>query len=156
MINVKQKTKLAEVFKKNLVILAYLFGSAARGRIGPLSDIDIAVLFSEKVKKENYFDRRLKLASEIDKALKLYKTEVACLNEASPLLKHQAVFYGAPIFISDLELKRNFELRVLQEYEDTKYLMDVMFKSMEKRIKRWTFGKSFFPPKKEEVFSKII
>jgi predicted nucleotidyltransferase len=95
--------------------LAYLFGSAARGKMGPLSDVDIAVLFSKKVKKEKYFDKQLNLASEIDKALKIYKTEVICLNEAPPLLKHRAVFFGIPIFISNSKLKREFEFKVLQE-----------------------------------------
>jgi len=58
----KHQIELERIFKKEEVILAYLFGSAARKKVGPLSDIDIAVLFSEKVKKDDYFDKRLKLA----------------------------------------------------------------------------------------------
>lgn len=136
----EQQEKLNKIFKENQVILAYLFGSAARKKMAPLSDIDIAVLFSKKVKEDDYFDRRLKLASKVDEVLGLYKTEVICLNEAPPLLKHRAVFYGAPIFISDSKLKRIFELRVLQEYEDFKYHLETSFRIMKRQIKEGTFG----------------
>jgi len=137
----KYKSKLNKIFKKNQVILAYLFGSAVREKTGPLSDVDIAVLFSKKVKRDDYFDRRLKLASEIDRALGVYKTEVICLNESPPLLKHEAVFNGILIFTKDFNLKREFELRVLQEFEDFKHHLETANEIMKKQIKMGTFGK---------------
>lgn len=148
---VKNKGKLNKIFNKNQVILAYLFGSAARGKTTPLSDVDIAVLFSEKVKRDDYSDKRLKLASEIDRAIGIYKTEVVCLNESPPLLKHQVIFYGTPIFISNSELKRNFEFQVLQEYEDFKYHLEVSYKIIARQIKEGTFGKPRISP-----FSKYL
>lgn len=36
---------LDEVFERFGVVLAYLYGSQARGDTGPLSDVDVAVLF---------------------------------------------------------------------------------------------------------------
>jgi predicted nucleotidyltransferase len=149
----KNKKKLEKIFKKEGVVLAYLFGSAARGKMGPLSDVDIAVLFSKKVKKDEYFDKQLKLALEIDEALKIYKTEVICLNEAPPLLKHRAVFFGIPIFISNSKLKREFEFRVLQEYEDFSYHLETAYNIMRRQIKEGSFGKPLIsiypkPPKK--------
>jgi len=142
----KNKKSLEKIFKKERVILAYLFGSAARRKMGPLSDIDIGVLFSEKIKKENYFDKGLELASKIDKTLGIYKTEVVCLNQAPPLLRHRVVFYGILIFFLDAELKRDFELRVLQEYEDFKYHLETAYKIMRKQIKEGTFGKPLISP----------
>lgn len=137
----KYQQKLNKIFKENQVVLAYLFGSAAREKTNSLSDIDIAVLFSEKVKKEDYFDKRLKLASGIDKTFGIYKTEVICLNEASPFLKHEAVFNGILIFTRDFNLKREFELRVLQEFEDFKYHLETANEVMKKQIRTGTFGK---------------
>jgi len=131
--------------------LAYLFGSAAREKIGPLSDLDVATLFSEKVKEKEYFEKRLKLASKIDQVLKVYKTQVICLNEAPPLLKHRAVFYGILIFVLDKKLKRDFEFRVLQEYEDFKYHLETAYKIMKKQIKEGSFGKPLISP-----FSKYL
>lgn len=137
----KQKNRLEKIFKKEGVVLAYLFGSAAREKAGPLSDIDIAVLFSKKIKEEEYFEKRLKLALEIDEVFGTYKTEVICLNETPPLLKHRVVFYGVPIFVSDPRLQRIFEFSVLQEYEDFNYHLESSYKIMEKQIKKGTFGK---------------
>jgi predicted nucleotidyltransferase len=150
----KNQEKLNKIFKENQVLLAYLFGSAARGKITSLSDIDIAVLFLEKVRRDDYFSKRLKLASEIDKALGVYKTEIVCLNEAPPLLKHRAVFYGILIFVSDSKLKRNFELRVLEEYEDFNYYLERSYGVMKKHLKEGTFGKASLSPKKEKSFVK--
>lgn len=148
---IQNQKKLNKIFKENQVVLAYLFGSAAREKITPLSDIDIAVLFSKKVKKEDYFDMRLKLALKIDKVLKTSKTEVISLNEAPLLLKHRAVFYGISIFSSDPKLKRDFEFRVLQEYEDFKYHLEMAFKIMHKQIREGTFGRPLI-----SIYSKSI
>ena len=46
------KEKLSPIFKKRQVALAYLFGSHANGRVTPLSDVDIAVVFSDKASKK--------------------------------------------------------------------------------------------------------
>ncbi len=156
MISERQKEELKKIFKENRVVLAYLFGSATREKKRPLSDIDIAVLFSKKVKKDNYFDKRLKLALEIDKILGIYKTEIICLNEASPLLKHRAVFYGIPIYISNSKLKREFELRILQEYEDFNYYLERSYQTLRKHIKEGVFGKAPLSPKAEKSFSKYV
>jgi len=156
MIIQEQQEKLNKIFKENHIVLAYLFGSAAGKKMGPLSDIDIAVLFSDRIKKEKYFDKRLKLALEIDGVLGVYKTEVICLNEAPPLLKHRAVFYGISIYVSSPELKREFELRVLQEYEDFNYFLKKSYETTKKHIKEGVFGRAPLSPKAERSFSKYV
>lgn len=129
---------LEEIFRKNDVLLAYLFGSVLRGRMTSLSDIDIAVLFSKNVKT---LDRILSLSSEINNLLGFFRTEVVCLNSAPPLLKHRATIYGKAIFVSDPALKRSFELRVLQEYEDYKYYLERSFEVMRRKLKEGVFGR---------------
>jgi len=102
----EEQEKLNEIFKENQVILAYLFGSVAQGRISPLSDIDIAILFSEKIRKEDYFDKELRLATKIGKLFKINRVDIINLETTrSPLLKQRAVLKGKPIFIVDK--KRN-------------------------------------------------
>ena len=41
------ETKGPGVFRRHGIDLAYLFGSASRGRFGPQSDIDIAVRYKQ-------------------------------------------------------------------------------------------------------------
>lgn len=151
-----KQNQLNKIFEENDVVLAYLFGSAARGSFGPLSDVDVAVLCSEKVGQDDYFDKRLKLASEIDKILGIYKTEVICLNQVPPFLRHRAVFHGMPIFVGDVKLKRSFELRVLQEYEDFKYHLESAHRIMTSQIKDGTFGKPIISPRHSKILEKYV
>jgi len=137
----KYKSKLTKIFKKNQVVLAYLFGSAVKGKMSSLSDFDFGVLFGKRVKKREYFDKNLKIGTEISLLLKTDKVDVVTLNTAPPLLKHRVVFSGTPLFVSNQKLKRIFELRVLQEFEDFNYHLETAFKAMEKQIKEGTFGK---------------
>jgi len=137
----KNKKNLEKLFKKEGVVLAYLFGSAAREKKEPLGDVDIAVLFSRKVKEADYFDKKLRLAAKIDEILGIFQTEVVVLNQAPPLLKHRAVFRGISIFASNPKLRRDFEFRVLQEYEDFIYHLETADRIMRKHIHRGTFGK---------------
>lgn len=152
----KYQKELNKTFKRNQVVLAYLFGSRARGTAAPRSDIDIAVLFSDKVKQDDYFDKRIELASEIDKALRTYKTEVICLQEAPPLLKHEAVFRGKAIFVKDRNLQFKVETRIMQEYEDTKYLRTTSYRILEEQIKKGTFGKGLLSPIEEKYLSQHV
>ena len=46
---------LSEAFERHGVVLAYLYGSQARGDAGPLSDVDVAVLFSPDVPERERF-----------------------------------------------------------------------------------------------------
>lgn len=143
----KYQNELNVIFKKNNVVLVYIFGSVAKGRENFLSDIDIAVLFSKKVKKDNYFNLRIKIAGEIDRALKTGKTEVICLNKTSPFLKHEAVCSGVVIYCSDVEIKRYFELSALQDYEDFKYHLNIGSDIIKSQIKNGIFGKPLIPYK---------
>lgn len=52
------------------VAFAYLFGSMAKGRSGPLSDVDVAVYFSPEGSRGSRFDRQLELTTKLGRALK--------------------------------------------------------------------------------------
>ena len=53
--------QLKTVFERHGVILAYMYGSQATGKAGPLSDADIAVLFPRGIENSSRFDRVLQL-----------------------------------------------------------------------------------------------
>lgn len=138
----KHQKELDKIFKENQVALAYLFGSAASEKMTPLSDIDIAVLFSDKVKEEEYFDKALRLAHEIGNVFEIDKVDVINLKTAtSPLLKHNAVFKGKLIYGKDRKKQFELESGIMKEYEDTEYLRAVQSYYLHKRIKEGTFGR---------------
>ena len=78
-----------DVCMKHGVALAYLYGSQARGDAGPLSDVDIAVLFQPEVSQPERSDRLLRLIGEFMSIFKRSDVFVADLASASPLLRHR-------------------------------------------------------------------
>lgn len=61
------------------VLVAYLFGSAARGRPGPLSDVDVAVLLAEDREGAG---RALDLIGDLAAAAATDDVDLVVLNEA--------------------------------------------------------------------------
>ncbi len=153
----KHQKKLNKIFKENQVALAYLFGSAAKGKLTPLSDIDIAVLFSDKVKEEDYFNKALRLAREVGNVFEIDRVDVINLKTAaSPLLKHSAVFKGKLIFGKDRKKQFELESGIMKEYEDTEHLRSVQSYYLHKHIKEGAFGRGRLSPKQEKYLHKHV
>jgi len=120
MIRKIKQEKLNKVFREKGVILAYLFGSVAKNKTGPLSDIDIAVLFNEKVPTAQYFDQKLEVMGKISDLFKTDNIDVVVLNEAPPLLAHRILKEGRVLFSKSEKKRLEFELRAIMKYLDWK------------------------------------
>lgn len=115
-------TKLADFFsKQEHVRLAYLYGSAAKGNAGKLSDIDIAVLFDDSLSKKERFELQLKLIGDIAALLKTDKIDLVDLYEAPLSLKFEIIKANCPVFVRDGMLKIDFEQMVMSRYLDRRY-----------------------------------
>ena len=97
------------------VLVAYLFGSYARGLETPQSDVDIAVLLSEIPEKalEYYLHLERRLAEVLENDV-----DLVFLNDAPPLLKYQVIKYGRLLFSRDERVRVMFEAKSLCEYLD--------------------------------------
>ena len=125
----KIQDELKSLLKKHGVVLAYLFGSMANGKITPLSDIDIAVVFSKQTPKNEYFDRELRIATEVSTLCEIEHADIVNLETAhSPLLKYNAVFHGKLLLSFGEEKRRQFEFGIMQEHEDTEHLREAAYK----------------------------
>jgi len=108
--------KLAMLFEsEKRVLVAYLFGSYARGLETPRSDVDIAVLLSEV--PERPLEYYLHLERELAKVLEM-DVDLVFLNDAPPLLKYQMIKYGRLLFSRDERVRVMFEAKSLCEYLD--------------------------------------
>ncbi len=117
------------------VLFAYLFGSAARGSMGPLSDLDIGVYLDEHV---DMFHYRLKIIESITRAVGSERIDVVVLNQSPILLKFAVVRDG--IVIKDRKRERVvFESAVLREYLDTSYLRSVQREMQKSQIQGGTY-----------------
>ena len=131
---------LRQVCTKHGVALAYLYGSQARGQAGPLSDVDVAVLFLPDVSRAERSDRVLHLIGEFMGIFHRSDVFVADLASASPLLRHRVYRDGVVLYCADERLRVKFMTEALRDYEDTRPLRELQWHYLKKRIANKTVG----------------
>ena len=102
------------------VRLAYLFGSVARGEARQSSDLDVGVVFSS-IPAPAQLDQ---LAIDLEAAAGR-RVDLVVLNEAAPLLTHEAIRAGRLIVCQDDDERVQFETRATTRYLDTAHLRRV-------------------------------
>jgi len=122
------------------VLVAYLFGSQARGTPTPISDVDFAVLLSEAVPRESYLDYRIALTQELTRIFHSDEVQVVILNQAPPLLAYKVIVEGKPLFCRDELARLRFRTDATRRYLDTKALRRVQDTATARRIREARFG----------------
>ena len=115
------------------VVVAYLFGSTVRGEANILSDIDIAVLFKERLLQEETFDLQLELIGELTELLNTNNVDLVVLNDSPLLLTYNVICDGIILKSDELERVR-FETRIMSRYLDERYHIERHAKESLKRI----------------------
>ncbi|MEA1904541.1 MAG: nucleotidyltransferase domain-containing protein [Candidatus Hadarchaeota archaeon] len=105
------------------VELAYLFGSAARGEAGKLSDIDVAVYLDESLTPGERFDLRLELIGKLTFLLGTDNVDLVVMNDVPILLKYNIIKEGT-LLRAEKGLKAKVESDILSKYLDMKYYID--------------------------------
>lgn len=126
--------RAGELFAGQDVILAYLFGSVARDEAGPLSDVDVAVLFAPGLDKYACFQRVLRLMYELSLILERDDVQVVDLGEAPPLLRHRVYYDGQVLYCPDDVVRVRFETTALRDYVDTAPLRRIQAKYLYQRF----------------------
>lgn len=106
------------------VVLAYLFGSYARGQAGPLSDVDVAVLVDCHLSDEDRFTIRLDIIDGLIDILRRDDVDVLILNEAPLALRYRVVRDGIPLFCREHQVMVAFVSRTVSEYLDFKPIIE--------------------------------
>ncbi|MBC7320481.1 nucleotidyltransferase domain-containing protein [bacterium] len=101
--------------KHNSIIFAYLFGGLAKGRISPISDIDIAVYLRET---ENLLEVKLEILSLLSEVLNTDEIDLVILNTAPLPLKARIIQNKKVLVDKDPSLRYSFESLTLREYFD--------------------------------------
>lgn len=94
------------------VRLVYAFGSAATDVAGPLSDVDVAVLFDTRLDWDAERELRGYLAAVVP------AVELVVLNEAPPTLRFEIVTSGRCLFARDAREHAEFEILSLSRFLD--------------------------------------
>lgn len=119
---IKLNTQQKNFLKKSGVVLAYVYGSYARGKTNKLSDIDIAVLLDDKIKSQKYSAINIKLNNFFIDFFKRDDVFVVILNNATPVLKYEVIQDGKLFYALNKTVETDFIIQATHEYEDTRLL----------------------------------
>jgi len=97
------------------IILAYLFGSQVRGEIGPLSDIDVALLLDDADEPGVI---RSNLRASLTAAIDQERVDVVFLNRAPVELSYAIVVGGELIYERDAYARVEYEAKTMSLYCD--------------------------------------
>lgn len=118
---------------EDLVIAAYLFGSFARGRQRPMSDLDIAVLLDER---KGRIDRKIlldRLHQNLGRLLRL-DIHMLILNDTSYTARIEALFRGRCLHVKDEEASAHFKMLTLSLYADFAPVRDGLHGRLRKHL----------------------
>ena len=103
---------------RDRLVFAYLFGSAAAGTAGPLSDIDLAVYLRDD-QVPVYMDVKLALHADLCRALRSDDVDLVILNRTKNLMLLDAILRHGVVLVDDNpKLREDFELKVLHRAID--------------------------------------
>jgi predicted nucleotidyltransferase len=118
---------MADALSRSLAVLAargeteidcaYLFGSAARGDAGPMSDVDVGLLFADGTSPTRRLELAAALAEEAERLIRA-RVDVTILNDAAPVLRDRVIRDGRLLFARDDRRRAAFEAKSLTEYLD--------------------------------------
>ncbi|MGA1826407.1 MAG: type VII toxin-antitoxin system MntA family adenylyltransferase antitoxin [bacterium] len=97
------------------VIFAYLFGGLAKGKLGPLSDVDIAIFLSLDA---DYLKEKIEIQGKLIDILKTDELDLVVLNKAPLPLSARIIRNKKIITDKDMFLRHKFESLILRKYFD--------------------------------------
>lgn len=123
------------------IAAAYLFGSHAAGKEGPMSDVDIALLLKEPhpkgrelIHEEDY------LSCRIAEALQVKEVDLIDLNRQGLIFVHNVLKNGKLIYDADTDFRIKFVAKVISDYCDfeptLRFMNNYFFDGYRRRLAR--------------------
>lgn len=119
------------------VVVAYLFGSTARGTAGPTSDVDVAVLLAPEPPPL----RRLELLAEVAAVVGSERADLVVLNDAPPAVGYRVVAEGTPLLVRDEAARVRYTARIVDRYLDLAPVRRELASAQRHRLEEGRFGR---------------
>ena len=106
------------IFADTPVVLAYLFGSQAGGRVHARSDVDVAVLLDEGLSPVEQGRWQLELISRLTDVWQTDHIDLIILNRAPAFLRHQVIKARHRLYVRDEAERVRFEVQAMRDWFD--------------------------------------
>ena len=107
------------LFADTPVVLAYLFGSQAKGhRVHARSDVDVAVLLDESLSSAEQGRWQIELICRLMDAWHTDDIDLIILNRAPPFLRHQVIKARHRLYVRDEAERVQFEVAAMRDWFD--------------------------------------
>ena len=100
------------------VEVAYVYGSVARGTVTPFSDVDVALVLSEKPPPYERMMLEFEIEAAIEDASGLRGLDVRAINEAPLMARGKVVQEGIRLYERDRARRVDFEVQTRKRYFD--------------------------------------
>lgn len=117
------------------VAAAYLFGSAATGKMTAESDIDIAILLDESSPRSKHSTLLKSLFSPLCRALRA-DVHLLFLNDASYLTRAQVLSKGKLLYTKDHKQLALFRMKSLLLYAEFAPYLEMTRRGLQNKIRR--------------------
>lgn len=120
------------------VLVAYLFGSEARGTSGPLSDVDVAILLRDD---GDLHGRHLELIEVVATVVGSERADVVLLNEAPVTLGYRVLRDNHLLYCRDERARIRHWVTTVDRYLDMEPMRRIFAEGLRHRIAEGRFGR---------------
>jgi hypothetical protein len=134
--------RLASAWAEDHDIAAlYLFGSRARGRAVPCSDVDLAVVLREGLDADTRWRKRLDLVGAAARLLGTDAVDVVVLEDAPIVLGHRVLAHGRLLCEPVPRRRARVAERIMRQYLDEAHLRAVLDAGLTRRLSEGRFAR---------------
>jgi predicted nucleotidyltransferase len=135
----------AALSRRSDVAFAYLFGSAATGKMHRLSDVDVGVFVcpvagDEGGNGEREWETQLDVLAAVQQTLPGHEVDVVVLNRVPPLLADRIVRSGLVLFSRDEPGRIRWVVEAKSRYCDLEPVRGTLDRAEGERIRSGRFG----------------
>mgnify|MGYP001308079062 CR=1 FL=1 len=133
-INKKMPSVVKRLEQLGYINALFFFGGFVRQGLKPLSDIDIAVLFTDEVEKKVYPDLQVELAGIIEDTIRTEEFDLIILNNAPLSFAYRILRDGMLVFAKNRAQLIDFREMIIKYHLDFQFYRKIFDKSFLEKV----------------------
>lgn len=130
------KAGLPAILENRPVLLAYVYGSVARGGFTPISDVDIALVLKEPLPPREQLLLELDIGADIADHCGIMDADVRSINDAPLVVRGTVACEGILLYSRDEEARIEFLTTTWSRYFDFQPIAELHRRAFFKRLRQ--------------------